>query len=216
MQFIRIALSSTARAIHPIDDFVQDHEAVEREALLDLDARTTDGTTTLLYRLSGDPGRLAAALDTHERVAAHELVDCDDGFHAFVRAESCAAGGELIDVAHRHGLIIDTPLTDGEEGLRVTLVGPEGRIREALSDLPDGIAFDIHSAGDYRPGNGELLSPLTERQLETIQTAFEEGYYEIPRRVTHKDIAETLDCSPSTVDEHLRRAEARVVTNLIQ
>lgn len=215
MQFIKIILPSTVRAIHPIDGFIEENEAADREALLHLDAGT-DGTSALLYRLTGDSERFATVLGTHQRVNAFEVIDFDDRFHAFIQVDTCASGGELLDICHRHGLIIDTPLTVTEDGLYVALVGPDERLAEALRGMPDGIEFDVHSAGTYRPDHGEFLSPLTERQLETIRTAFEEGYYEIPRRVTHRDIAEALDCSPSTVDEHLRRAEARVVTGLIE
>ena len=49
-----------------------------------------------------------------------------------------------------------------------------------------------------------------------FETAVEEGYYDVPRQATHKDIADNLGCAPSTVDEHLRKAESRVVTGLIQ
>ena len=45
--------------------------------------------------------------------------------------------------------------------------------------------------------------------------AVEHGYYEIPRRATHEDIADELGCAPSTVDEHLRKAESRILTSLV-
>ena len=122
----------------------------------------------------------------------------------------------LLDIAHEHTLIIDTPLEFTEEGLRATLVGTHENLRVALGDIPNGMDFSVDSAGTYVPGSEDLLSPLTDRQLEVFETAVEEGYYDVPRKATHKDIAENLGCAPSTVDEHLRKAESRVVTGLIQ
>ena len=60
-----------------------------------------------------------------------------------------------------------------------------------------------------------MLSALTDRQLEVFRTAVESGYYEIPRRATHKEIADSLGCAPSTIDEHLRKAESRVLQSLV-
>lgn len=214
MQYLKLTISPTDRAVHPIDRFVADHEDVSRQALLHVDARA-DGTTVLLYRLTGDRETFAAALGDRSSVRDHEVVDVTDGFHGFIQAESSETGA-LIEVAHRNALIIDTPLEFVDGGLRATLVGTHGNLREALSAMPDGIEFAVDDAGAYVPGGEDLLSPLTDRQLEVFQVAVEEGYYDVPRRATHKDIAATLDCAPSTVDEHLRKAESRVVSGLVQ
>lgn len=216
MKYLKLTMSPPDRAIHPIDRFVREHQGVTREALMHVDARV-DGTTVLLYRLIGELGPFANDLSTHDQVHDHEVVELDeDGFHAFIQADACDTGGELIDVAHRHALIIDTPLEFVDDGIRATLVGTHENLRSALGAIPDSIDFAVENAGPYVPGGEDLLSPLTDRQLEVFQTAVEEGYYDVPRRATHKDIANALDCAPSTVDEHLRKAEARVVSGLIQ
>jgi predicted DNA binding protein len=216
MQYLKLSLSPTERAVHPIDSFIQGHDAVSREALMHVDARG-DGTTVLLYRLTGDGERFVDALEDRTDVHDYEAVDLGGGgYHVFVQAEWTARGNVLLDVAHDNALIIDTPLEFTDEGLRATLVGTHGNLRNALGSMPDGIDFSVDNAGPYIPGNEDLLSPLTDRQLEVFETAVEEGYYDVPRRATHKDIADNLDCAPSTVDEHLRKAESRVVSGLIQ
>jgi predicted DNA binding protein len=214
MQYLKLTLSPTDRAIHPVDGFVADHEPVDREALVHVDSRT-DGSTVLLYRMRGDRERFTEAIEARESVRDHEVVDVSDGFHAFVQAESVERGA-LVEVAHRNALIIDTPLEFVEGGLRATLVGTHENLRGALSEMPDAIDFSVDNAGPYVPGGEDLLSPLTDRQLEVFQTALDEGYYDVPRRATHKDIANALDCAPSTVDEHLRKAESRVVSGVLQ
>ncbi|WP_255195653.1 helix-turn-helix domain-containing protein [Halorarius litoreus] len=214
MQYLKLTISPTDRAIHPIDTFVADHGDVTREALLHVDARA-DGTTVLLYRLTGDRETFADALGERSEVRDHEVVDVSDGFHAFLQVESSTMGA-LVEVAHENALIIDTPLEFVEGGLRATLVGTHDNLRQSLSAMPDSIDFAVDNAGPYVPGGEDLLSPLTDRQLEVFEVAVDEGYYDVPRRATHKDIAATLDCAPSTVDEHLRKAESRVVSGLIQ
>jgi predicted DNA binding protein len=214
MQYLKLTLSPTDRAIHPVDGFVAEHDAADREALVHVDSRS-DGSTVLLYRMTGDRERFAETLDDPDVVRDHEVVEVADGFHAFIQAES-AEQGALIEVAHRNALIIDTPLEFVDGGLKATLVGTHENLRSALSAMPDVIDFSVENAGPYVPGGEDLLSPLTDRQLEVFETAVEEGYYDVPREATHKDIANTLDCAPSTVDEHLRKAESRVVSGLLQ
>ena len=38
----------------------------------------------------------------------------------------------------------------------------------------------------------------------------------IPREVNQGDLAETLGCAPSTVDEHLRKAESKMLSALLR
>jgi predicted DNA binding protein len=216
MQYLKLSLSPTERAVHPIDRFIGSHESITREALLHVDSRA-DGTMVLLYRVTGDGESFADALSERTEIHDHETVDlAGNGYHVFVHADRTTRGNVLLDIAHEHALIVDTPLEFTDEGLRATLVGTHENLRNALGAMPDVIDFSVNNAGTYIPGSEDLLSPLTDRQLEVFETAVEEGYYDVPRRATHKDIADNLDCAPSTVDEHLRKAESRVVTGLIQ
>lgn len=56
---------------------------------------------------------------------------------------------------------------------------------------------------------------LTERQKEVLQTAYEAGYYEWPRNVTGQEVAETLGIAPATFTQHLRAAEQKLVSLLL-
>jgi predicted DNA binding protein len=216
MKYLKLSLSPTERVIHPIDGFVAGHDSICREALLHVDSRA-DGTTVLLYRVTGDGDAFADALAEQPEVYDQEVVDlAGDAYHAFVQAHSTDEGNALLDVAHDHALIVDTPLEFDDGGLQATLVGTHENLRAALGAIPDTVDFAVENAGTYVPGSEDLLSPLTDRQLEVFETAVEEGYYDVPRGATHKDIAENLGCAPSTVDEHLRKAESRVVTGLLQ
>lgn len=49
-----------------------------------------------------------------------------------------------------------------------------------------------------------------------VRTAYDLGYYETPRRADHEEIAAELDLAASTVSEHLRKAERRLVADLFE
>lgn len=60
-----------------------------------------------------------------------------------------------------------------------------------------------------------LFGDLTAKQCDALLTAFRFGYYTSPRQVTTEEIAASLGVSRTTYEEHLRKAENRVVSALI-
>lgn len=58
--------------------------------------------------------------------------------------------------------------------------------------------------------------PLSDKQMETLQTALECGYFEVPRGITLKELAKELGCSHQATSERLRRANNRIVTALVR
>lgn len=59
-----------------------------------------------------------------------------------------------------------------------------------------------------------LTDELTDRQLETLQTAYHSGYFEWPRDRTGEEVAESLDITQPTFNGHLRTAERKLCTML--
>ncbi|MFC4551328.1 MULTISPECIES: helix-turn-helix domain-containing protein [Halorussus] len=98
-----------------------------------------------------------------------------------------------------------------EHGATLSLVGPQ----EAIAGTVDryetaGVSPDLRKLDVYE-GRERPIDDLTNRQREVIQTAYDNGYYEVPREVTTDDIAGELDIDSSTVAEHLQRAERNLL-----
>ena len=99
-----------------------------------------------------------------------------------------------------------------EHGVTASLVGPQEAIRDLLREyVAAGVNPDLRTLGEYE-GDAGPLSELTDRQREVLQTAYERGYYEVPRDASTEDVAAELDLDPSTVAEHLQRAERNLLT----
>jgi predicted DNA binding protein len=58
-------------------------------------------------------------------------------------------------------------------------------------------------------------SKLTRRQLEILETAYEKGYFDRPRRSNATEIASALDINPATFREHLTAAESKILSDLL-
>jgi len=62
----------------------------------------------------------------------------------------------------------------------------------------------------------ELLSSIPDRQRELLNLALEEGYFDIPRRVTLEELAEEMGITKTTASNHLRKAEREIMEFLIR
>jgi hypothetical protein len=92
----------------------------------------------------------------------------------------------------------------------------EADVQSAVADLPPGVGVTVESVGGTGVADDGVLTRLTPRQRETLDTAVELGYYDVPRTATVEDLAADLDRAPSTVGEHLQKAEARVIRDLLR
>ena len=61
-----------------------------------------------------------------------------------------------------------------------------------------------------------LFSRMTEKQLRALITAYERGYYHSPREVTTQELAEGASLTRPTYEEHLRKAENKVISAISQ
>ena len=99
----------------------------------------------------------------------------------------------------------------GEQDAKLSLVGSQETISSTIAAYESaGVSPDLRRLGSYE-GRSHPLDGVTDRQREVLQTAFDMGYYEVPREVSTKDVAAELNLDPSTVAEHLQRAERNVL-----
>lgn len=125
-----------------------------------------------------------------------------------------------------HGCLLLPPLqyADGERVCRVLALDAGG-----LSDLYRGLLEDGHDVTvqskrsvNSVTGAAPLLDPsgvvpdFTARQREVLLVAIEDGYYELPREVTTADIAACVGIERRTAEDHLRRAERKLVEALAE
>ncbi len=175
----------------------------------------TDGTAVLIFELGGAVERADEILETSPEVLEYNITKTRENHHAYLHLEANEIITELLSIPNEHELVVDTPLVYTHRGgLRVTVIGEESVFRQAMTEVPPSLRFKLEQLGEYEPTTDRLFSLLTDRQQEILQTAIQQGYYEVPRKVTHKDVAESLDCSGGTVGEHLRKIEATLLAEI--
>jgi predicted DNA binding protein len=128
----------------------------------------------------------------------------------------------LSTVASLGGSVEEARIEDGDYHLRVFL-SPTVEVRrlvDAVSEtFPDATLTKRRQRSrptdSGRPGDPVLSEALTDRQRAAIESAYHAGFFEWPRAVSGEDVAETLDVTPPTFHQHLRKAEKRILDALL-
>lgn len=58
-------------------------------------------------------------------------------------------------------------------------------------------------------------SKLTDKQLESLETAYRMGYFDRPRGANATEVAAALDIDPSTLSEHLAAAQSKLLDDVL-
>lgn len=59
-----------------------------------------------------------------------------------------------------------------------------------------------------------LFGGLTRKQVQALVFALENGYYQVPKKVTTEEMASKLRLPRTTYEEHLRKAEGKVLRSI--
>ena len=98
------------------------------------------------------------------------------------------------------------------EDIIVTLIVPSKNVNNLFENLDK---YNIK----YRIMYIRILKSkrrLTKREEELIRYALENGFYDIPRKITLEDIASRFNLSVSTVSEIIRRGEKKILEEFFE
>lgn len=194
------------------------------EALPELDLRVEPQSTTEVVFFSAQSSEGPASLEEFESII--EGVDTVSDFRRVMDGET--------DRVYAIGVNLDRPLIeDVAADLGINVVSSRSRSgssewtlelevpdREALRAFrsfceDSGIAFETRRLFYPDPSRENSEFGLSEGQYETLIVALESGYFEVPREVSQRELAEKLDASPTAVSQRLRRAVATLLRNSI-
>ncbi|WP_135365432.1 PAS domain S-box protein [Halosimplex halophilum] len=128
----------------------------------------------------------------------------------------------LSTLASLGGSVEEAVFEDGD--YRMTLhVSPSTDVRQVIEAVTEAypqatmlrrqqVATEDAQARPTR----SLLEGLTDRQRTTLEAAYHAGFFEWPRDASGEDVAESLQVSPPTFHQHLRKAEGKVFGGLFE
>ena len=139
---------------------------------------------------------------------------------------NCYAPGSVAPMVAKENCLLMPPVVfhEGWEHYKIVSMSPQSdkRLFVDLSSLGD---IEILSrtrilntgiGGSMRVSTLSLFSRLTEKQLRALISAYERGYYRSPRETTTQELAHGANVSRPTFEEHLRKAENKVISAVSQ
>jgi hypothetical protein len=109
------------------------------------------------------------------------------------------------------------PIGIGDGKIKISFLGSEEQVKNFMEKIDElGIRYRVVLLADANFSPISPLNRLTEKQREVLMAAYKFGYYEIPRKITSEELAKKLGIVDSTLVEHLRKAEQRLMTQLFE
>lgn len=130
-------------------------------------------------------------------------------------------GGPIVSSVVRgigvQGGYLFPPIGIGDGKIKISFIGNEMQVKEFMEKIDAiGIHYKVVLLADVNFSPISPLSQLTEKQRQVLIKAYKLGYYDIPRKITTEELAQQLGLVDSTVVEHLRKAEQRLITQIIE
>ncbi len=112
---------------------------------------------------------------------------------------------------------LSPPVEFKDRKLKLTFLGNLNEIRKLLSIAEKvGQKFKILSLTDASFSPDSMLQSLTDKQRKILSVAYSNGYYDVPRRIDSETLARRMNIVKSTLVEHLRKAEMRLMSDVMK
>lgn len=152
----------------------------------------------------------------------HQSID-DTGLHVVTQACLCSLENTIIQRFENHNCLYQPPTVHRRGWEEYQLIAfNETDIKTLYEELETDREIDIVSktglADSQLPHTmltpvDQIFDALTDRQLAALQIALENGYYNQPRQCSISELADHTTVARATFEEHLRKAENKLITN---
>jgi len=78
-----------------------------------------------------------------------------------------------------------------------------------------GVSFELRQLYEITHPRSGTQYGLTPKQTEAITTAWDMGYFDLPREATMQEVADDLGIAPQSFSDRLRRAEHTLIKNAL-
>ncbi|MFC7130535.1 helix-turn-helix domain-containing protein [Haloferax chudinovii] len=163
-------------------------------------------------------------LDEIDRLGTvlHESVD-DTGLHVVTQSCLCSLEDSIIERFEAHNCLYQPPTIHRQGWEHYSVIAfDESDIRELLHELEADRDIEVLSktaiTAQRIPHSmlapvDQLFENVTERQMAALRLALESGYYQQPRQTSLRELADKTAVARSTYEEHLRKAENKILTS---
>jgi hypothetical protein len=140
----------------------------------------------------------------------------DGSFIVFIEGKSCVPLPPK-NVKPFQVMMSKPPESLDLDKMKVEVIGKEKEMQKFLNYTAtlNSYPFKLTGLSALEPRQESLLASLTGRQRQVLITAYSLGYYDVPRKVSSEEVSRHLNMDKSTFIEHLRKAERKIVAQVI-
>ena len=140
----------------------------------------------------------------------------DGSLVVFIEGRSCVPKPPK-DIKQPKMLMTHPPDFLDVDRMKVEMIGKENEIKKLVhyANKWGDNSFKILGLTSIDAKGESLLSKLTSRQRQILLTGYALGYYDVPRRISSDDLSRHLNVDKSTIVEHLRKAERKLIGSII-
>jgi hypothetical protein len=140
----------------------------------------------------------------------------DGSLVVFIEGRSCVPKPPK-DIKQPKMLMTRPPDFLDVDRMKVEMIGKEDEIKKLVhyANKWGDNSFKILGLTSIDAKGESLLSKLTSRQRQILLTGYALGYYDVPRRISSDDLSRHLNVDKSTIVEHLRKAERKLIGSII-
>ncbi|MBZ6494995.1 helix-turn-helix domain-containing protein [Natrinema longum] len=152
----------------------------------------------------------------------HRSID-ESGLHVVTQSCLCSLEGSIIERFEEYNCLYQPPTIHRQGWEHYTIIAfDESDIQALHHDLEADRDIEVLSKTAITEQQiphsmlapvDQLFEDVTERQMAALRLALESGYYEQPRKTSLRDLADRTAVARSTYEEHLRKAENKLLTN---
>lgn len=154
--------------------------------------------------------------DASDHVRVQLLGRDEGGFSEILIKWRPKRGSLLSDHIERGDGYIVSPFGFHEGRFKIAFLGNQKQIQKFLGRIEEHrLSYRVVSVMDASFSPDSPLGSLTEKQRNVLVSAYRLGYYDVPRKLDSDQLANKLNLVNSTVVEHIRKAEKRMLAEML-
>ncbi len=113
------------------------------------------------------------------------------------------------------GLIHTIPTIISPEKITISMMGERKNLSEFVEAMRHAGTIQKMSFRRAAYQSADILEVLTEKQRDVMVAAFQNGYYDFPKRIGSKKLCKKVGISKPTLLQHMRKAEGRILKEIM-
>jgi predicted DNA binding protein len=113
------------------------------------------------------------------------------------------------------GLIHTIPTIISEERFTISMMGEQKNLSDFVEMMRNAGTIRKMSFRRAAYQKADILSVLTDKQKDVMVAAFQNGYYDFPKKISSKQLCQMVSISKPTLLQHMRKAEGRILKEIM-